>query len=549
MPKLFCYGPPMNTKLNEKRPPKPLAFLLAAALLAAGAFGAYKYFFDSGPKGPPPVKPLTVKAAKTRLNTTPVYIHALGNVTPPRTVTVRSRVDGELIAVHFVEGRRVREGDLLAEIDPRPFEVQKAQALGTLARDEALLKDALLDLERYRRLIKERSVSQQQLQSQEALVGQYEGAVTSDKAAVADAELQLTYSRITAPVSGRVGLRRVDIGNIVRSSDSDGIVVITQMQPMEVVFTLVEKQIPDVIAGMRKGRLEVEAWGQDNTKLLAKGVLKSLDNQIDMATGTVKAKAEFDNADEALFPNQFVNVRLRVAELENVLTVPTSAVQRNISGFFVYVVEDGKTRMQEIKSSYATDLITVVDEGLKLGDVVVTDGVDRLRQGSRVTVWTPQANAAAAESADDDAFPGAGREKAGGQEAAGERPGKGAPVGRGKGAGQPAAPLTTPPQDAAVQPPGRQGTAPESPVPDSPAPDSPAKDGYAPRSAPGLPGAPSLGLPAPGQEGEKPAAPGTDGKTSDAAARPPALRCSQQGPDRAYALTPHADQGAAAPDL
>ena len=379
----------MKTTRNDTKRSRPLVALLALAILAGAAFGAYTFFFSGGRKGPPPAAPMTVKAREATIDTVSVYIHALGNVTPPRTVTVRSRVDGELVALHFTEGRRVTAGEPLAEIDPRPFEVQKAQALGALARDEALLRDARLDLERYRKLIKERSISQQQLQAQEALVGQYEGAALAGKASVADAELQLTYSRITAPVSGRVGLRRVDVGNIVRSSDSDGIVVITQMQPMEVLFTLVEKQIPDVIAGMRKGPMQVEAWGQDNTKLLATGVLRSLDNQIDTATGTVKAKAEFDNSDEMLFPNQFVNVRLRVRELENALTVPTSAVQRNIKGFFVYVVEDGHTRMQEITSAYATDLLTVVEEGLKAGDVVVTDGVDRLREGSPVTVWEP----------------------------------------------------------------------------------------------------------------------------------------------------------------
>jgi RND family efflux transporter, MFP subunit len=357
--------------------------------LVVGAVSAYKYFPGSGPKGPPPVAPMTVKAREATIDTVSVYIHALGTVTPPRTVTVRSRVDGELIALHFTEGRKVEAGDSLAEIDPRPYEVQKAQAMGALARDEALLRDARLDLERYRRLIKEQSISQQQLQSQEAVVGQYAGAVIAGRAAVADAELQLTYSRITAPVSGRVGLRRVDVGNIVRSSDADGIVVITQMQPMEVIFTLVEKQIPDVLASLRKGGMWVEAWGQENTRQLATGVLRSLDNQIDTATGTVRAKAEFDNVDEMLFPNQFVNIHLHVRDLENVLTIPTSAVQRNINGFFVYVVEEGRTHMREIKSSYATDLVTVVDVGLREGDLVVTDGVDRLREGSLVTIWQP----------------------------------------------------------------------------------------------------------------------------------------------------------------
>lgn len=378
----------MNTKtVGQKRRLMPKIILVL--VLLGIAVGVYKYFGSASKKQPQPI-PMSVKAATAKTDNIPVYFNALGTVTPPRTVTVKSRVDGELIALHFTEGRRVKEGELLAEIDPRPFEVQKAQALGALARDEAQLKDARLDLERYRKLIKERSISQQQLQAQEALVGQYEGAVLTDKAAVDDAELQLTYSRITAPVSGRVGLRKVDVGNIVRSSDSDGIVVITQMQPMQVVFTLVEKQIPEVLQAMRgNGYLEVEAWGQSNKNCIARGTLRSLDNQIDTATGTVKAKAEFENTDEALFPNQFVNIRLRVKELKDVLTIPTSAVQRNIKGFFVYVVENGRTRMREIEYSYATDLITVVEKGLNPGDVVVTDGVDRLRDGSRVNVWRP----------------------------------------------------------------------------------------------------------------------------------------------------------------
>ena len=371
-----------NSFFTKYRTP---AIIVCVVLL----LGAALYYFRVVRGTPPPqegVRPLAVRVAKAKTGTVPVYFNALGTVTPPRTVTVKSRVDGELIALHFREGQKVREGQMLAEIDPRPFEVQKARALGNLAKDEALLKDANLDLERYRKLIKERSISQQQLQSQEALVGQYVGAVTADKAAVADAELQLTYSRITAPVTGRVGLRKVDVGNIVRASDSDGIVVITQMQPMDVVFTLVEKQIPDVVEAMRRdGRLLVEAWGQDNTKKLASGRLVSLDNQIDTSTGTVKAKAMFDNEDELLFPNQFVNVRLRVKQLENVLTIPSSAVQRNNKGFFVYVVEDGKTRMQELELGYATDRNTVVGNGLQSGDIVVTDGVDRLREGSPVT--------------------------------------------------------------------------------------------------------------------------------------------------------------------
>jgi multidrug efflux system membrane fusion protein len=290
------------------------------------------------------------------------------------------------MALHFTEGQIVRQDDLLAEIDPRPYEVRLQQALGNLARNEALLKDAELDLERYRKLIREQSISAQQLQSQEGLVEQFRGSVIADKATVADAELQLSYSRITAPISGRVGLKRVDVGNMIRSSDNEGIVVITQIRPMHVIFTLVERQIPEVLAAMRKGEpLTVEAWSQDNRTLLATGELLTIDNQIDTATGTVRASATFANDDRRLFPNQFVNTRLKVKTLENVLIIPSSALQRNNDGFFVYVVRDGKTRSQTITTGYATDTETVVDAGLAEGDVVVTDGVDRLRDGMAVT--------------------------------------------------------------------------------------------------------------------------------------------------------------------
>lgn len=374
------------------------SFLRIATLLLLIASAAYAWVrFGVGEEAREAPKPLVVRAGEARISNVDVYFNALGTVTSPNTVTVRSRVDGELIALHFREGRFVKEGALLAEIDPRPFEVQKMQAEGQLARDEALLRQARLELERYRRLIKEHSVSAQQVETQEGLVGQYEGAVLADKAAVADAELQLTYSRITAPMSGRVGLRKVDVGNMIRASDTEGIVVITQMQPMDVIFTLVEKQIPEVIQAMRIARKEgtdgsrkllVEAWGQDNRTLLATGELLTIDNQIDTATGTVKAKARFENEEYRLFPNQFVNARLKVKTLESVLVIPGAAVQRNNEGFFVYVVEDGKTRAQAITTGYATDTETVVDSGLKAGDVVVTDGVDRLRDGMRVAVST-----------------------------------------------------------------------------------------------------------------------------------------------------------------
>lgn len=359
----------------------PLILLL---IFASGGYALYSRF--KGKEAPDTGKrPQTVRVASVRSGDIPMYIQALGTVTPLNTVVVKSRVDGQLMRLSFTEGQDVQEGDLLAEIDPRPFEVQRQQALGALARDEAQLKGARLDLARFRKLIKEQSVSLQQLQAQEALVGQYEGAVLADKAAVADADLQLAYCRIAAPVSGRTGLKQVDTGNIIHASDANGIVVITQTRPMDIVFTLVEKDIPQVLEAMRDApALVVEAWGQDGKTLLSTGRLLSLDNQIDTATGTVKAKARFDNQDSRLFPNQFISIRLLVKTLEKVLIIPSSAVQRSNDGFFVYAVTNSTARMQTVTTTYATASDTVIASGLEAGDIVVTDGVDRLRSGSAV---------------------------------------------------------------------------------------------------------------------------------------------------------------------
>ena len=372
-----------------QRPATKKLLRIGAALLGIALAVYAVQRFSGSTDGPPPDMTQSVLAVAARNGSMDIYFQALGTVTPPNTVTVKSRVDGELVALHFAEGQMVNQGDLLAEIDPRPFTVQLHQAQGQLAKDEALLRQAELELARYKKLFKERSVSAQQLEAQEGLVGQYKGAVLSGQAAVADAELQLGYSRVTAPISGRAGLRKVDHGNIIRSADSEGIVVITQMQPMNVVFTLVEKQIPDVLEAMRMahdkgGTLSVEAWSQDNKTLLETGWLASMDNQIDTATGTLKAKAEFANEQSRLFPNQFVNTRLKVATLENVLIIPTAAVQRNNQGFFVWREKDGAVQATPITVGYATDSKSVVESGLAEGDVVITDGVDRLRDGTKV---------------------------------------------------------------------------------------------------------------------------------------------------------------------
>jgi multidrug efflux system membrane fusion protein len=357
--------------------------LLLLSLAAAGLIGLV---FSRPEKSAPPPEVQRVRTAQAVLADLPLYFHGLGTVTPENAVLVKSRVDGELVAIHFTEGQDVAAGDLLAEIDPRPFEVRLREAEGALARDTALLRDARLDLDRYRGLIRKEAVSPQQLQAQEALVGQYEGAVRVDEANIAEAGLQLGFCRITAPISGRLGLRQADLGSLIRASDSTGLVLITQMQPMQVIFTLTERQVPDVLAAMRAGPRPVEVWDQDNKTLLASGVLMTLDNRIDSATGTVRAKAVFDNAEERLFPNQFVNARLLVATLAQALVVPTSTVQRNTEGFFVYVFNaNGTVNMRPVQVGQAVASKTTITSGLCAGETVVADGVDRLRDGTRVT--------------------------------------------------------------------------------------------------------------------------------------------------------------------
>ncbi len=358
-------------------------------LILVVAGGLWWKFRASGPAHPEGEEARSVRAAVVARGDLPVLVQALGTAVPENTALVRSRVDGELTALHFTEGQTVKAGVLLAEIDPRPFETALAQAKGTLARDEALLRDAVLDLNRFRKLVREGSVSQQQLQSQEATVGRYEGEVAADRAAVADAALQLEYSRITAPISGRVGLKKVDLGNMIRASDTTGIVSITQEDPMTVVFTLVERRIPAVQAGMaaHPEGLAVEAWDQDNSALLETGRLLTLDNAIDTATGTVKAKAVFPNTAGRLFPNRFINVRLLVATLKDVPLVPASAVQRGDKGLYVFVVKaDNTVEMRSIETGAGNDTVMVATKGLSPGEQVVTDGVDRLRDGTPVRI-------------------------------------------------------------------------------------------------------------------------------------------------------------------
>lgn len=362
-----------------------LVVLLAALLLWWLLPGkpAAKKVGNSPWDGPVPVRLTEVGSGDFHIE-----LKALGTVTALNTVNVRSRVDGELVKVFFEEGQLVKAGDLLAQIDPRPYQVALQQAEGTLAQNQAQLKNAEIDLARYQGLYAEDSIAKQTLDTQQALVGQYRGTVKSNQAAVAEARLNLDFTRIRAPISGRLGLRQVDLGNLVRSSDTTPLVVITQVEPIAVNFTLPEKDLPPVLARVRDNqKLRVEAWDRGEQQRLAEGELHSLDNQIDVATGTVKLKARFANAGEQLFPNQFVNVRLRVETRQQATLIPSAAVQFGARGTFVFVLGEGdKVQIRDIKVAASDGATSLVEEGVKVGERLVLEGIDKLKDGSQVQV-------------------------------------------------------------------------------------------------------------------------------------------------------------------
>jgi membrane fusion protein, multidrug efflux system len=316
----------------------------------------------------------------------PVYFDGLGTVTAFNTVTVRSRVDGQLASVAFKEGQFVHEGDLLAQIDPRPFQVQLEQAQGQLAKDVAARKDAEVNFQRYQELFKEGVIPQQQLDTQGALVGQDNGAITSDQSQIDNAKLQLTYSRITAPISGRIGLRLVDAGNIVHATDTNGLLVITQLQPIAVIFSLPQDQLPQVITKLHAGvQLTVDAFDRDDTAKIASGRLQTIDNQIDVTTGTYKLKSVFNNENNALFPNQFVNIHLLVDTKHNLTIVPAAAIQRGPQGTYVYAGSpDNTVKIRVVTIAQTTGDSVGLSAGLNAGDTVVIDGQDKLQDGSKI---------------------------------------------------------------------------------------------------------------------------------------------------------------------
>ncbi|HZE22439.1 MAG TPA: MdtA/MuxA family multidrug efflux RND transporter periplasmic adaptor subunit [Blattabacteriaceae bacterium] len=336
---------------------------------------------------------IPVAVAKAVVRDLPILLNGLGSVEAFNTVAVKSRIDGQLVKVNIKEGQEVKQGELLAEIDPRPYEVQLSQTQATLFKDQAALRDARLNLERFQQLYKDGVIPKQQLDTQGSLEAQLDGAVRADQAQVDTVKLNLAYTRITAPVSGRIGLRQIDVGNMVHASDPNGLLVITQLQPIAVIFSLPQDNLQAVSQHMNKGKLAVDAYSRDDQTKIATGYLTTIDNQIDVTTGTGKLKAVFENRDRSLWPNQFVNIHLLLEVKKNNTVVPSAAIQRGPQGTYVFVVKpDSTAEMRNVALSISQGNLTAISQGIKPGEVVVTDGQDKLQPGTKVAVRAPGAS-------------------------------------------------------------------------------------------------------------------------------------------------------------
>jgi multidrug efflux system membrane fusion protein len=386
----------------EPEPPKRNLWWLWVLILAALVYGGYRFYqaqvakhaaIAAAEQARIANRQVSVVVTPAHLGDMPVTLSGLGSVTAFQTVTVKTRIDGQLTRVAFQEGQFVHQGDLLAEIDPRTYQVQLAQAQGQLARDEAQLKDAQANLRRNQELYAAQVIARQQLDTQAALVGQFEGAIKADQAQIDSAKLLLSYCKITAPISGRIGLRQVDQGNMVHAADVSGIAVITQLQPISVLFSIPEDSLPAVLKKLRANpKLPVDAYNRDGTDLLARGTLLTVDNQIDQTTGTSKLKALFSNSENNLFPNQFVNVRLHLDTMHNAVIVPAAAIQRGPEGNFVYVIKDSIAHVRPVTTGTVLANDISLDKGISPGEMVVVDGADKLREGLKVDVRTARPN-------------------------------------------------------------------------------------------------------------------------------------------------------------
>jgi membrane fusion protein, multidrug efflux system len=391
---------PRETATRPRRGRRLLLWLLLIAAIVAGAVWYLPRLTHKPSPGGRAVSggPVPVGTSTVQKGDMPVTLSGLGTVTPLATVTVKTQINGYLMSVAFQEGQRVKKGDFLAQIDPRPYQVALEQAEGQLAKDQALLKNAQLDLQRYNTLVAQNSIARQTRDTQSSLVAQYQAAIISDKAQIDAQKLNLTYCHIISPVTGRVGLRQVDAGNYVQTSDANGIVVVTQTQPISVIFTLPEDNLPDVLKQLHAGAtLPATAYDRTGTTKLDTGTLETVDNQIDTTTGTVKLRAIFNNPQEILFPNQFVNVKLLIDTLQNVDIVPTAAIQRGAPGTFVYLVKpDHTVAVQQVKLGPTDGQRVVILSGVQPGESVVVDGADRLKDGAEVTLAAAPGSTAAA---------------------------------------------------------------------------------------------------------------------------------------------------------